>query len=170
MSHSGAKIIHPKTIKPLQNKNIPLLVKSFIDPQSEGTTIHRVNHTLELTPVYIIKENQVLITLSPTDFSFIGINDISNVFNLFSKNRFKVNLFQQSAIDLNVVIDSPESGLEKAIKQLGVLYEVKYNTGLELATIRYYTNEAVKNFTLGKKVFIEQKSRRTARLVLNQRF
>jgi len=165
MSHSGAKIIHPKTIKPLQNKNIPLYVKSFLNPEAEGTLIHPVNQALDLIPVYIIKENQVLITLSPYDFSFIGIQDISFVFSLLSKYRFKINLFQQSAIDLNLVTDFPESGFEKTVGELSGRYEVKYNTGLELITIRYYSDESIKEVTTGKKVFIEQKSRRTARLV-----
>ena len=166
MSHSGAKIIHPKTIKPLHNKNIPLIVKSFLDPDSEGTVIHRISHILDLPPVFIIKSDQVLITLSPNDFSFIGIKDISVVFETLSKYRFKVNLFQQSAIDLSLVIDYPESGFEKTISELSSHYELKYNTGLELITIRYYNEEAIREITRGKKVLIEQKSRRTARLVI----
>ncbi|NQU86575.1 MAG: aspartate kinase [Mariniphaga sp.] len=168
MSHSGAKIIHPKTIKPLHNKNIPLHVKSFLNPDSEGTIIHPVKHTLDLSPVYIIKENQVLITLSPNDFSFIGVEDITQVFDLLAKNRFKINLFQQSAIDLNLVVDYPENDLNETIEKLMSLYEVKYNTGLELATIRFYNDKAITNFTKGKKVFIEQKSRRTARLIIKK--
>ena len=166
MSHSGAKIIHPKTIKPLHNKNIPLHVKSFLHPVAEGTVIHQVPHTLDLQPVFIIKENQVLITLSPNDFSFIGISDIVQVFNLLSTYRFKINLFQQSAIDLSLVVDFPEKKFHEAISKLMKMYEVKYNTGLELVTIRYYTDEAVTQITKEKKVYIEQKSRRTARLVL----
>lgn len=168
MSHSGAKIIHPKTIKPLHNKSIPLHVKSFLNPDSDGTIIHQVNHILEFKPVFIIKENQALITLSPNDFSFIGIKDIAYVFDLLSKNHFKVNLFQQSAIDLSLVVDHPESGFEKTIGELSRFYELKYNTGLELVTIRYYTDEAIKGITKSKKVYIEQKSRRTARLVTTQ--
>ncbi|MBN2174645.1 MAG: aspartate kinase, partial [Bacteroidales bacterium] len=143
MSHSGAKIIHPKTIKPLHNKSIPLYVKSFIDPNSQGTLIHPVNHTLDLLPVYIIKENQVLITLSPNDFSFIGGNDIAEVFKILTQNRFKINLFQQSAIDLSLVVDYPENNLQQTISNLMKMYEVKYNTGLEMVTIRYYNNDAI---------------------------
>jgi aspartate kinase len=165
MSHSGAQIIHPKTMKPLHNKNIPLYVKSFLNPEAEGTVIRKIDYKLELTPVYIIKENQVLITLSPNDFSFIGIKDISFVFELLSKNRFKINLFQQSAIDLNLVADFPEAGFDKIIGELSKYYEIKYNTSLRLVTIRYYTDEAVKNITRGRRVYIEQKSRRTARFV-----
>ncbi len=166
MSHSGAKVIHPKTIKPLYNKNIPLYIKSFIDPNSEGTVIHSLTHTLSLSPVYIIKENQVLITLSPNDFSFIGAEDITRVFALLASYRFKINLFQQSAIDLNLVADFPEQRFEEATEELKNRYEVKYNTRLVMVTIRYYTDEAIAWITKGKKVLLEQKSRRTARLVL----
>ncbi len=166
MSHSGAKVIHPKTIKPLYNKNIPLYIKSFLDPESPGTVIHSVTHPLSLSPVYIIKENQVLITLSPNDFSFIGAEDIASVFALLTNHRFKINLFQQSAIDLNLVVDFPEKGFEEAMETLKSRYEVKYNTRLDMVTIRYYTDEAMAWITKGKKVLMEQKSRRTARLVL----
>jgi len=166
MSHSGAKVIHPKTIKPLYNKNIPLYIKSFIDPNSEGTVIHSLPHALSLSPVYIIKENQVLITLSPNDFSFIGAEDIARVFALLASHRFRINLFQQSAIDLNLVADFPEQRFEEAIEELKNRYEVKYNTRLEMVTIRYYTDEAIAWIIKGKKVLLEQKSRRTARLVL----
>lgn len=169
MSHSGAKIIHPKTIKPLYNKKIPLHVKSFIAPQSQGTLIHSVKHTLDLLPVFIIKENQVLITLSPNDFSFIGGNDIANISEILKQYRFKINLFQQSAIDLNLVADYPGNSFQQAIGSLKKLYKVKYNTGLEMITIRYYTNDAIKKISQGKNVYIEQKSRKTARLVTKNR-
>jgi len=165
MAYSGAQVIHPKTMKPLHNKKIPLLVKSFLDPGAEGTVIKEISHKLVLPPVYIFKKNQMLITLSPNDFSFIGINDISAIYNLLSKYRSKINLFQQSAIDLNLVADFPESGFENIIKTLSANYLIKYNTGLEMATIRYFTPEAVMKISEGKKVLIEQNSRRTIRLV-----
>ncbi|NOY95715.1 MAG: aspartate kinase [Chlorobi bacterium] len=166
MSHSGAKIIHPKTIKPLQNKNIPLYVRSFLDPGSEGTVIHNVDYILELMPVYIIKQNQVLITLSPVDFSFVGIGHAAKVLKHFTGIHVRVNLFQLSAIDLNLVVDMPENGIENIIKELAKTYEVKYNSGLEMVTIRYYTDEVIAGYTKGRRVYIEQTTRRTARIVL----
>ena len=141
-------------------------MKSFVHPEEEGTLIHPLGYKLELTPVFISKQNQVLITLSPTDFSFVGIDDMRDVFTHFPGVRFKVNLFQQSAIDLNLVIDHPEFGLDNIIADLSQKYEVKYNTGLELLTIRYYNDEVVASQTANRKVYIEQKSRRTARLVM----
>ena len=136
LSYSGAKVIHPKTIKPLQNKNIPLLVKSFLEPEKPGTIIHAVEHTLELVPVIIVKKNMALITLTPNDFSFISIGSVSDVFGLFARYRLKVGLLQQSAIDLSLAFDEPEQGIEALISQLQQKFEVKYNTGLDLVTIR----------------------------------
>jgi aspartate kinase len=166
MSYSGAKVIHPKTIKPLHNKNIPLLVKSFVSPGDPGTIIHRIDHSLELIPVFIQKENQVLVTLSPKDFSFIDFGSISAVFNLFRKHRVKVNLIQQSAIDFSLVFDFPESGLESIIGSLSNNYETKYNTGLRLITIRYPNEKATDDIRKSGKVYLEQSSRRTTRIVL----
>ncbi len=166
LAYSGAKVIHPKTIKPLQNKNIPLFVKPFDYPDQEGTVIRDVDYQLDLVPVYILKKSQVLITIQPVDFSFIGIDQLYEVFNLFRKRRIKVNLIQQSAIDLSLSVDEPEIGLESVILELQKEFEVRYNTGLTLATIRFYTNESLQKMKDGKKVLIEQKSRRTARLIL----
>jgi len=166
LSYSGAKVIHPKTIKPLQNKNIPLFVRSFLEPGEAGTIIHAVEHTLELVPVIIVKKNMALITLTPNDFSFISINSVSDVFSLFAKYRLKVGLLQQSALDLSLAFDEPEQGIESLINQLQQKFEVKYNTGLDLVTIRYYLPETVTQIAEGRKVYVEQKSRRTARMLL----
>lgn len=166
MTYSGAKVIHPKTMKPLHNKGIALQVKSFLEPDEPGTIIHQIDHTLELTPVFITKENQAVLTFSPYDFSFITIEDISNVFAQLSAKRFKVNMIQQSAIDLNLVVDTPEVGLESVVLELRKSYQVKYNTGLTLITIRHYTEESIGKLTAGRQVFMEQRSRRTVKLAV----
>jgi aspartate kinase len=166
LSYSGAKVIHPKTIKPLQNKNIPLFVKSFLEPEKEGSIIHKVEHALELVPIIIVKKNMALITLTPNDFSFISINSVSEVFSLCAKFRLKVGLLQQSALDLSLAFDEPEQGIDGLIGQLQQKFEVKYNTGLDLITIRYYTPETVAQISSGRTVYVEQKSRRTARMLL----
>jgi aspartate kinase len=166
LSYSGARVIHPKTIKPLQNKNIPLFVKSFLEPEKSGTIIHAVEHPLELVPVIIVKKNMALITLTPIDFSFISINSVSDVFSLFAKYRLRVGLIQQSALDLSLAFDEPEQGIDNLISQLQEKFEVKYNTGLDLVTIRYYTPETVAQISDSRKIYVEQKSRRTARILL----
>jgi aspartate kinase len=166
MTYSGAQVIHPKTMKPLYNKNIPLLVRSFIHPDEAGTTIHQVDHLLELTPVFITKENQMLITFSPYDFSFITSEDISRVFAMVSAKGLKVNLIQKTAIDLNLLADAPESGLETIMLDLRKEYEVKYNTGLTLITIRHYTAESIEKLTAERKIYMEQYSRLTAKIAV----
>jgi aspartate kinase len=166
MTFSGAQVIHPKTMKPLYNKSIPLHVRSFLYPEAPGTLIHHVDYTLELTPVFIIKKNQVLITFSPYDFSFITAEDISAVFSMMSDKNLKVNMIQQSAIDLNLLVDAPELGLETMVLEMRKNYEVKYNTGLRLITIRHYTNEKIEELTRESKIYIEQYSRRTAKIAV----
>ena len=155
-------------MKPLYNKNIPLHVRSFIYPGEAGTVIHHIDHTLELTPVFITKGNQVLLTFSPYDFSFITAEDISKVFSMLYAKNLKVNMIQQSAIDLSLLVDAPESGLETMVLDLRKDYEVKYNTGLKLITIRHYTTESIEELTRGSKIYIEQYSRLTAKIAVKQ--
>ncbi len=168
MTHSGAQVIHPKTMKPLHNKNIPLLVKSFLSPADPGTVIHAIDHKIKLPPIFILKENQVLITLSPKDFSFISIVDIDRVVNFLMESRVKVTLMQQSAIDLNLVIDKPEASLEEIFLELKSFYSIRYNTDLTLITIRHYTEEVLDWMVKEKDIYLEQHSRLTARMLVKQ--
>lgn len=166
MTHSGAKIIHPKTMKPLHNKHIPLFVKSFLEPDGGGTIIEEINHRIDLPPIFILKENLVLITLSAKDFSFISIEDIERVVNFLLENRVKVTLMQQSAIDLNLVIDAPETDLKEIFDELTVYYSIRYNTNLTLITIRHYTEENLDQIVKEKDIYLEQHSRLTARMLV----
>jgi aspartate kinase len=167
MTHSGAKVIHPKTMKPLHNKGIPLYVKSFIDPAGTGTLIHSIDHRIDLPPIYIFREDQILITFTPIDFSFISISDIDRVINFLMKNRVKVTLMQQSAIDLNIVTDSADLDIERFPDELSQNYKIRYNRGLTLVTIRHYTKATIDRIVAKKKVYLEQHSRLTARLLIN---
>ncbi len=162
----GAKVIHPKTIKPLENKNIPLYVKSFMNPDREGTVIKKIDYKLKLIPVYIIKENQTLISISPRDFSFIVEENISKIFSLFVKHRIKVNMTQNSAISFSASINNDSGNISALINDLNEDYSVKYNENLTLITIRHYTENAIENMTSGKNVLLEQRSRITARFVV----
>lgn len=168
MAYSGAKVIHPKTMKPLHNKQIPLLVKSFVVPKEEGTVIHVINHKLQLQPVFIVKENQVLITISPKDFSFINIEDINYIIEILQKYRIKINLIQQSAIDFNLVVDFPEVDLNTVLQLFSENYIAHYNTGLTLHTIRHFNEDVLQKMKNGKNIYLEQNSRRTARLLIKQ--
>jgi aspartate kinase len=168
MTHSGAKIIHPKTMKPLHNKNIPLYVKSFLAPEDSGTVIHEIDHKIKLPPIFIIREHQVLITLSPKDFSFINIEDIDRVVNFLLENRVKVTLMQQSAIDLNLVLDAAEADLDWLLGELKPYYSLRYNTDLTLITIRHYTEETLDWMVKEKDIYLEQHSRLTARMLVKE--
>ncbi len=166
MTHSGAKVIHPKTMQPLHNKGIPLLVKSFVEPQDAGTVIHKIDHKIELPPIFILKENQVLITLSAKDFSIISVKDIDRVVNFLMGKLIKVTLMQQSAIDLNIVADASDENLEELFGELSSLYNIRYNTELTLVTIRHYTEEVLDWMVKEKDIYLEQHSRLTARMLV----
>jgi len=166
MTYYGAKVIHPKTMKPLVEKQIPLYVRSFIHPDEVGSQICNIDHPMEYIPVFINKEDQVLITVSPKDFSFIAEESIANIYRLFSKFRMKVNLVQQSAMNFSLAIDRPERDFEKLIRELSELFVVHYNDGLDLLTIRYFTKDAVSESTKGRTIYVEQRTRKIVRFLL----
>lgn len=165
LAYYGATVIHPKTIKPLQNKKIPLYVKSFLNPDEPGTTINDVQSPLPI-PCFIFKINQVLLSISPKDFSFIMEENLSEMFNLFAERQVKVNVMQNSAISFSVSVDNDERKLPELIKTLQQQYKVLYNDHLELITIRYYDQATIDRVTLGKKILLEVKSRYTVQLVV----
>ncbi len=166
MTYYGAKVIHPKTMKPLVEKNIPLYVRSFIHPDEEGSVICNIDHIMNYVPVYISKEDLILITISPIDFSFIAEESISNIYKLFAQHRIKVDLVQQSAMNFSVAIDRPERGFEKLIGDLKLKFVVHYNEGLELLTIRYYNEDIIQKMTGHRSVFVAQRTRTTARFLI----
>ncbi|MGF7141003.1 aspartate kinase [Roseimarinus sediminis] len=169
----GAKVIHPKTIKPLENNQIPMHVRSFIKPAAEGTIIgpdREEDQKKKKLPVYIMKTKQVLITVSQPDFSFMDEESMSWVIGIFSDLDMKINLLQHSALKLSVSIDQPEHGVMELIERLAEQFEVRYNDGLELITIRHYTAEAIEQEIAHRTVYVEQKTRRIARfLVVNSK-
>lgn len=167
LSYYGASIIHPKTLKPLENKSIPLFVKSFISPLECGTMICHCPTTKPLMPSYIFKDNQILLSISPKDFSFIVEENISSLFALFAKYGIKINLMQNSALSYSVCFDKIcDELLQKLINELSLAYSVKYNDSLRLITIRRYTEEAINNLIYDKKIIIEQRSRLTAQFLV----
>ena len=165
LSYYGAQVIHPKTIKPLQNKKIPLYVKSFYNPAEEGTVITSENQK-NLPPIFIEKENQTLLTIYPIDFSFIVEKHIEKLFSLLNKYKIKTSLLQHSAISFSIVFNDNYKSFPDFAKELKNEFKVLYNSGLSLVTIRHYTEELLNNITAGREIFIEQKTRKTARYVL----
>jgi aspartate kinase len=164
----GAKVIHPKTIKPLYNSKIPLHVRSFLDPSSSGTIIgpEQEKEYLNPIPVFVMKVKQVLITLSQPDFSFMDEESLVWVFEIFYSLDMKINLIQLSALNLSVSIDVPEHGVLELIGKLAEQFEVRYNDGLSLITIRHYTDEAIEKEIGHRRVYVEQRTRRIARFLV----
>lgn len=165
LAYYGATVIHPKTIKPLQNKKIPLYVKSFLKPEDKGTVINEAQSPLPI-PSFIFKIHQVLLSISPKDFSFIVEENLSDIFNLFAEKQIKVNVMQNSAISFSVSIDNDERKLPDLVKTLQKNYRVLYNDSLELITIRYYDQETIDRVCIDKKILLEVKSRNTVQLVV----
>jgi aspartate kinase len=168
LTYYGATVIHPKTIKPLQNKGIPLFVRSFIQPEGSGTAITKDNNPLPI-PSFIFKVNQALISIFPKDYSFIIEENLSNIFELFHKHKIKINTMLNSAISFSVSIDDHPSQIEKLIKELSEEFTVKYNKGLELVTIRYYNQQTIDRVTVEKDILLEVKSRHTCQMVMKNK-
>ncbi len=164
LSYYGAKVIHPKTLKPLQNKQIPLFVKSFYDVLLPGTIIQQ-DGPRSMVPVFILKTSQLFMTLSPRDFSFIAEDNLSEIFGFFSRFRIKINLMQSSALNFSVCVDHREEVFE-LMNALSERFVLKYNTKVELLTIRHYTLHAINVRTKGREVIDSQISRNTARFIM----
>jgi aspartate kinase len=167
LAYCGAQIIHPKTIKPLQNKGIPLYVKSFLNPLAEGSRIVPNAQQEKLPPILVLKNNQVLISLSPKDYSFVIEDCLSRIFAIFYKHRVKVNLVQSSAISFSVCVDNEVHFLPGAMRELGEDFSVRFNENLALLTVRHYTKETIEELTKGKTLFLQQLTRSTARFVMD---
>jgi aspartate kinase len=166
LSYCGASVIHPKTVKPLKNNHIPLFVNTFIEPEKNGSIINEFSGKVDMPPIYINKVNQVLLTLTPRDFSFIAEEKLSSIFSLLAHYKVKVSIIQSSAISFSLCIDYNEATFQNMVKELQDEYEVLYNTDVELITIRHYTKEIINKLIGEKIVFVEQKSRLTARFVV----
>ena len=166
LSYYGATVIHPKTIKPLQNKGIPLYVKSFIQPKAEGTVIQESTKFDSLIPSFIFKMNQLYLSITPKDFSFIVEENLSDIFKRLSRLNAKINLMQNSALSFSVVLDQDKIDLKALLEEFQSNYKIKYQEGLELVTIRHYDTPTLERVLQGKKVLIEQKSENTVRVLM----
>jgi aspartate kinase len=165
MSFSGAKVIHPKTIKPLHNKNIPLIVRSFIDRGTSGTLITGTEPEETDVPVFIRKQDQILISIMSRDFSFAIGDNISKILNLFYEYGIKANMVQASAVSVAVCADDDGRRIRRLIAELEDEYLLVYNTGVELLTIRQYTDAAVAKVCDDREMLVEQRTRRTVQFV-----
>jgi len=165
LAYYGATVIHPKTIKPLQNKNIRLFVKSFLAPCDTGSLIANVE-TGKKIPSYIFKTEQILLSISPKDFSFIAADNLTKIFSYLSKNKMKINLMQNSAMSFTICIDNKPNRFANLLKDLQEEFSVKYNMNKKLITIRHYTQESIAQVIGDQQVLLEQKSRSTFQAVI----
>jgi aspartate kinase len=168
LTYYGATVIHPKTIKPLQNRDIPLFVRSFKDPAEPGTRISSVAGPVSI-PSFIFKVNQVLISIMPKDLSFIIEENLSDIFQIFHGYKVKVNTMHNSAVSFSISADYEENEIQKLIAELSNRYHIKYNTGVELVTIRYYNQSTIDRVTLNKDILLEIKSRHTCQLLMKNK-
>jgi aspartate kinase len=167
MTYYGASVIHPKTIKPLANKSIPLLVKNFDDPGLPGTIIHEC--TVEnLPPLIVLKENQCLISCKVTDYTFVSEEQVSIIFNALLELNIRINVMQNSAISFSFCIDFRESKVTKLIEKLQRNFEVYYNTGLTLITVKNYDEESSERYRKMPGVLLEQSSRSTLQVLVRK--
>lgn len=158
MTYYGASVIHPKTVKPLANKGIPLLVKSFIDSTLDGTKIHEC-HVDKLPPLIVHKENQCLISCKVTDYSFINEEQLGTIFQTISESGIRINLMQNSAISFSFCVDFRENRVLKLIETLSKNFEVYYNSGLTLITVKNYDSKTFDEYRSLKGIILEQSSR-----------
>ena len=169
LAYYGATVIHPKTIKPLQNKSIPLYVKSFVDPSLEGTVISQSTEFDTLVPSFIFKMNQVMFAVTPKDFSFIVEENLRQIFDCISSNGVQINMMQNSAISFDFVVDAKPIILDQLAAELALNYDVTIVKELELVTIRHYDSATIERVTLDKHILLTQKSEQTARILMRNK-
>ncbi len=165
LAFSGAQIIHPKTIKPLENKGIPLYVRPFGSPTEAGSVIKATTSKPIDVPVLILRKNLVLVTVRPRDFSFVLEESLYKAFAVFNKYRLKIAMIQSSAISISVCVDNSRY-LTAAIDELSNEFRVSYNTDLELLTIRGTNDRIISETTNGRTIMLTQRTRRTARFLM----
>jgi aspartate kinase len=166
MTYYGATVIHPKTIKPLQNANIPLKVKPFLAPEESGTIVWGDDFKEKDISAIIVKQNQVLVSISTRDFSFITEDHLSEIYAIFAQINIKISVSQNSALSFSICCDDDEIRFPKLLTELEKSFKVRYNTNLKLFTIRHYTDEVLEEHIAGRKIFLEQYSRTTAQIVV----
>ena len=167
MAFYGASVIHPKTLQPLQRKGIPLLVRSFLDADSKGTYVGSELDIVPEIPCFIVKKDQILISISDKEFNFVVENDISEIFGFLHDFKIKVNLIQNSAISFSLCIEDNFNNFDRLMVKLRPRYKVKYNENLTLYTIRHFDDNAMSSLEKDKEVLLKQRSRETVQIIVN---
>ena len=166
LAYYGASVIHPKTVKPLQNMGIPLYIRSFLMPESEGSIIGNYHTVSPETPLYIFRNNQLLLSIFPRDYSFVAEDNLQVIFGLLNELGIRVNLMQNSALSFSICIDNNPQLTGRLVESLKRMFLVRYNENLQLITIRYYTQPVIDNIVAGRPILLEQRSRSTEQIVV----
>ena len=167
MAYYGAQVIHPKTIKPLQNKGIPLHVKCFLHPSLPGTIIHKKN-LKNLPPIIVIKQNQALLHLNSQDFSFVGEEPMSKLYQLFHKIKLRPNLIQTGAINVQICLDYRADKIDQFASEASLFFDVQVEKELTLLTIRHYNTEIFEELTKGKNIVLTQRTKETIQVLYGE--
>lgn len=166
LAYYGASVIHPKTVKPIQNKNIQLHIKSFLNPEAPGSVIGPFTTIRPLTPLYIFKNNQTLLSILPKDFSFIAEDNLQTIFAVLAKLNIRVNLMQNTALSFSLCIDDNPLLLNQLRDNLQNQFRLRYNQGLQLITIRYYTQDIIDRIVSDRTILLQQRTRTTTQLII----
>lgn len=166
LAYYGASVIHPKTVKPIQNKSIPLYIRSFITPDAEGSSIGDYKAIVPETPLYIFKNNLILLSILPRDYSFIAEDNLQVIFGLLNELGIRVNLMQNSALSFSICVDNNPQRIGVLVDRLKSMFRVRYNENLQLVTIRYYTQEVIDSIVAGRPILLEQRSRTTEQIIV----
>lgn len=167
MAYYGAQVIHPKTIKPLQNKGIPLLVKCFLDKNLPGTIIHS-KQVKGLPPIIVLKNNQALLHLHSKDFSFVGEKPVADLYQLFADIKIKPNLIQTGAVSIQICLDDRADKIEKLALDASGFFEVQVEKGLTLLTVRHYEDALLEKLTNGQQIKLQQQTPQTVQVLMQQ--
>ena len=165
LAYYGASVIHPKTLQPLKAKVIPLEIRSFVNPETEGTWIADSEETVPKTAFYILKKNQTLLSIAALDLDFIVENHLAQIFSVLAKYNAKVNLIQNSAVSCSLAVDVDPLQVQTLIEELSKNYRIKYNTGLELLTIRHYNQGFDQGILKDKEIILSQENRTTKQVL-----
>ena len=166
MAFYGASVIHPKTLKPLENKNIPLFVRSFLDLQSKGTVVGKGHHLIPDIPCFILKNEQILVSISALDFSFMVEHNLSDIFKILHNFKLKVNLIQNSALSFSVCIEDKFHNFQQFLNEINDKYKVSYVENVSLFTVRHANENAVKTIEGKGEILLKQATKGTVQVIM----
>lgn len=166
MTYYGAQVIHPKTLQPLQSKNIPLFVKSFLQPDNEGTIVADKEPS-NYPPVFVVKENQALLNFYSKSFNFVDGYKFSKLFDAFARHRIKVNMTQNTALSFSVCVNHDERKMTTLCEELEIEYNIEIISELKLLTIRHGNAQIIEDFTKNRKIYLEEKIRSNVQIIMN---